>query len=179
MRRSRSGTPRTPTISGGRSPRSAPAPTRPGRRCCPRPPSRNTPPRTPASAAPPPRCWPPSTATTPPSPSPRPGYPASSATSPPSPPPCSRWKTHGSTPASTSASPAPTPPPWEYTWRNTSPAPSCSPYAESADELLEFLSDWLEFDHENLTASLARFVGSPGYGPDTLRGDFARFRFLL
>jgi hypothetical protein len=45
--------------------------------------------------------------------------------------------------------------------------------------LLEFLSDWLEFDHENLTASLARFVGSPGYGPDTLRGDFARFRFLL
>jgi hypothetical protein len=46
-------------------------------------------------------------------------------------------------------------------------------------ELLEFLSDWLESDHDNLTASLARFVGSPGYGPDTLRGDFARFRFLL
>jgi hypothetical protein len=46
-------------------------------------------------------------------------------------------------------------------------------------ELLEFLADWLESDRANLTASLARFVGSPDYGPDTLRSDFARFRFLL
>jgi hypothetical protein len=46
-------------------------------------------------------------------------------------------------------------------------------------ELLEFLGDWLESDRANLTASLARFVGCPDYGPDTLRSDFARFRFLL
>jgi hypothetical protein len=46
-------------------------------------------------------------------------------------------------------------------------------------ELLEFLSDWLESDHDNLAASLARFAGSPAYGPAALRGDFARFRFLL
>jgi hypothetical protein len=46
-------------------------------------------------------------------------------------------------------------------------------------ELLQFLGDWLESDHDNLAASLARFVGSPVYGPGTLRDDFARFRFLL
>jgi hypothetical protein len=46
-------------------------------------------------------------------------------------------------------------------------------------ELLEFLSDWLEPDHDNVAASLARFVGSPVYGPGPLRDDFARFRFLL
>jgi hypothetical protein len=46
-------------------------------------------------------------------------------------------------------------------------------------ELLEFLSDWLEHDRANLTASLARFAGSPDYGPDSLHDDFARFRFLL
>jgi hypothetical protein len=46
-------------------------------------------------------------------------------------------------------------------------------------ELLQFLRDWLESDRENLAASLARFVGSPAYGPGSLRDDFARFRFLL
>ena len=46
-------------------------------------------------------------------------------------------------------------------------------------ELLEFLGGWLESDRDNLTASLARFVGCPAYGPDALRDDFARFRFLL
>jgi hypothetical protein len=46
-------------------------------------------------------------------------------------------------------------------------------------ELLQFLSDWLESDHDNLAASLTRFVGSPAYGPGTLRDDFAPFRFLL
>ncbi len=46
-------------------------------------------------------------------------------------------------------------------------------------ELLQFLSGWLESDRENLTASLARFVGSPHYGPGSLHEDFARFRFLL
>lgn len=46
-------------------------------------------------------------------------------------------------------------------------------------ELLQFLGDWLESDHDNLAASLDRFVGSPVYGPGMLRDDFARFRFLL
>jgi len=46
-------------------------------------------------------------------------------------------------------------------------------------ELLEFLSGWLESDRAVLTASLAQVVGVPDYGPDSLREDFARFRFLL
>jgi hypothetical protein len=46
-------------------------------------------------------------------------------------------------------------------------------------ELLQFLSNWLESDHDNLAASLARFVGSTACGPGSLREDFARFRFLL
>jgi len=46
-------------------------------------------------------------------------------------------------------------------------------------ETLQFLGGWLESDRDNLAASLARFVGSPAYGPDELRDDFARFRFLL
>ncbi len=46
-------------------------------------------------------------------------------------------------------------------------------------ELLQFLGGWLESDHDNLATSLARFAGSPAYGPGTLRDDLARFRFLL
>jgi hypothetical protein len=46
-------------------------------------------------------------------------------------------------------------------------------------ELLQLIDDWLQSDPGNLTASLARFTGSPAYGPAELRGDFARFRFLL
>jgi hypothetical protein len=46
-------------------------------------------------------------------------------------------------------------------------------------ELLQFLGGWLESDHDNLAASLTRFVGSPAYGPGPLRDDLARFRFLL
>ena len=46
-------------------------------------------------------------------------------------------------------------------------------------ELLEFLGDWLESDQDNLAASVARFAGSPDYGPASLREDFARYRFLL
>ncbi len=46
-------------------------------------------------------------------------------------------------------------------------------------ELLQFLCHWLDSDRDNLTASLTRFVGCPAYGPDALRDDFARFRFLL
>jgi len=39
--------------------------------------------------------------------------------------------------------------------------------------------NWLEADHDNLAGSLARFIGSTAYGPDSLREDFDRFRFLL
>jgi hypothetical protein len=46
-------------------------------------------------------------------------------------------------------------------------------------EMLQFLGDWLEHDHDALAASLARFVGAPGYGPASLREDFTRFAFLL
>jgi hypothetical protein len=46
-------------------------------------------------------------------------------------------------------------------------------------EMLQVLGDWLESDRDHLAASLARFVGSPVYGPGSLREDFARFRFLL
>jgi hypothetical protein len=46
-------------------------------------------------------------------------------------------------------------------------------------ELLQFLGSWLDSDHDNLAASLARFIGGTAYGPDSLREDFARFRFLL
>jgi hypothetical protein len=51
-----------------------------------------------------------------------------------------------------------------------------------ATELAEVLGlrrDWLESDRDNLAGSLARFIGSTAYGPDALREDFARFRFLL
>lgn len=46
-------------------------------------------------------------------------------------------------------------------------------------EMLQFLGDWLEHDHDTLAASLARFVGAPDYGPASLREDFTRFMFLL
>jgi hypothetical protein len=46
-------------------------------------------------------------------------------------------------------------------------------------ELLQFLDDWLATDHDQLSASLARFVGSQAYGVETLRDDLARFTFLL
>jgi hypothetical protein len=48
-------------------------------------------------------------------------------------------------------------------------------------EMLQFLGDWLDHDHDHdlLAASLARFVGAPGYGPASLREDFTRFAFPL
>jgi len=46
-------------------------------------------------------------------------------------------------------------------------------------ELLGFLSDWLESDRAALAPSLTRFTASTAYGIDSMRGDFARFRFLL
>lgn len=44
-------------------------------------------------------------------------------------------------------------------------------------EMLEFLHDWTTREHLPLGASLARF--SPGFSLDELRGDLARFAFLL
>ena len=46
-------------------------------------------------------------------------------------------------------------------------------------ELLQFLRDWLTADHDPLDASLARFIGGPGYPLDQLRSDLDRFNFLL
>lgn len=46
-------------------------------------------------------------------------------------------------------------------------------------EMLRFLGDWMKHSHDLLAASLARFVGAPGYGPASLREDFTRFAFLL
>lgn len=44
-------------------------------------------------------------------------------------------------------------------------------------EMLEFLHDWTNREHGPLEASLERF--SPGFSLDELRGDLARFAFLL
>jgi hypothetical protein len=46
-------------------------------------------------------------------------------------------------------------------------------------ELLQFLADWLAFDHDRLEALLERFVGTHGYDLAELRADLARFTFLL
>ncbi len=50
--------------------------------------------------------------------------------------------------------------------------------AVELSEVLEFLGGWLVSDSEHLGRSLARFVGD-GYELDDLRGDIARFAFLL
>jgi hypothetical protein len=53
--------------------------------------------------------------------------------------------------------------------------------AEDAVELgefLEFLHDWVD-SAPAVAQSLARFVGSDGYGLEDLRADLARFAFLL
>jgi hypothetical protein len=34
-----------------------------------------------------------------------------------------------------------------------------------ARRVLQFLGEWLEYDHDNPASSLARFVGNPVYGP--------------
>jgi hypothetical protein len=50
--------------------------------------------------------------------------------------------------------------------------------AELAD-MLQFVSDWLSRDRDQLEPSLESFVGSPAYGTRQLREDLARFIFLL
>jgi hypothetical protein len=49
-------------------------------------------------------------------------------------------------------------------------------------EILQFLSDWLTFDHDHLDTSLQRFIDSPtpaAYDANQLRHDLNRFAFLL
>jgi hypothetical protein len=46
-------------------------------------------------------------------------------------------------------------------------------------ELLQLLRDWLAADHDRLSDSLERFIGSPAHGIETPRTDLANFAFLL
>jgi hypothetical protein len=46
-------------------------------------------------------------------------------------------------------------------------------------ELLQFIDTWLTNDHDQLIASLLRFVGHPSYDISRLKADLARFTFLL
>lgn len=46
-------------------------------------------------------------------------------------------------------------------------------------ELLHFVGDWLDADHDRLDASLRGFVGTAGYDVADLRRDLDRFTFLL
>ena len=51
-------------------------------------------------------------------------------------------------------------------------------HAVELTELLEFLTAWLTTDHDQLDASLHRYVGHPAYNIDRLKADLARFTFL-
>jgi hypothetical protein len=46
-------------------------------------------------------------------------------------------------------------------------------------QLLQLLDAWLAVDHVRPGASVARFIGTDGYGVGALRNDLARFMFLL
>jgi hypothetical protein len=46
-------------------------------------------------------------------------------------------------------------------------------------EFLQFPDDWLTAGHETADTLLARFTGYEAYGVQSLRGDLARFMFLL
>jgi hypothetical protein len=46
-------------------------------------------------------------------------------------------------------------------------------------EMVQFLKDWLNRDPGHLGASLASFVGNPGYGTTQRGEDLDRFVFLL
>ena len=46
-------------------------------------------------------------------------------------------------------------------------------------QTLAFIADWLRGDQATLDASLAKFVGNPGYDISHLRADLDRFAFLL
>jgi hypothetical protein len=46
-------------------------------------------------------------------------------------------------------------------------------------QLLQFLDDWLAAGPSPASESLTRFVGCDAYDVESLRGDLARFTFLL
>jgi hypothetical protein len=46
-------------------------------------------------------------------------------------------------------------------------------------QMLQFLTDWLAADPDQLDASLTRFVGHRAYGAVQLQTDLHRFVFLL
>ena len=52
-------------------------------------------------------------------------------------------------------------------------------HAAELTELLEFLNAWLISDHDQLNASLHRYVGHPAYDINRLKADLTRFTFLL
>ena len=51
--------------------------------------------------------------------------------------------------------------------------------ADELAELLQFIRDWTVPEHDQLDASLTRFVGNTGYDLTHLRSDLDRFTFLL
>ncbi|MGH3181483.1 MAG: hypothetical protein ACRDOE_06195 [Streptosporangiaceae bacterium] len=53
--------------------------------------------------------------------------------------------------------------------------------AMELEQLLGLLAGWMKFDRDYLALSLARYLGveGAGAGPESLAGDFNRFRFLL
>jgi hypothetical protein len=78
--------------------------------------------------------------------------------------------------------PPPTPasaPPSSTPRRRAAPVNLSLDDAMELGQLLQFLDAWLATDHEQLSTSLARFIGIDGYGVGTLRDDLARFMFLL
>jgi hypothetical protein len=58
--------------------------------------------------------------------------------------------------------------------------------AMEPEQLLDFRTRWMGSEHDCLAPSLARFPGTgllgfevKGAGPESLAGEFSRFRFLL
>jgi hypothetical protein len=51
--------------------------------------------------------------------------------------------------------------------------------ADELAELLQFIRDWTVPEHDQLNASLTRFVANTGYNLTQLRSDLDRFTFLL
>jgi hypothetical protein len=53
--------------------------------------------------------------------------------------------------------------------------------AMELEQLLEFLASWMKADRGYLAPSLTRYLGveAEGMDPESLAGDFNRFRFLL
>jgi hypothetical protein len=53
--------------------------------------------------------------------------------------------------------------------------------AMELEQLLGLLADWMKSDLDYLALSLAHYLGVEveGVGPESLAGDFNRFRFLL